>query len=156
MDNVARFAALYTKVQALQSRMLTVADYEALLRAQSEDQVISYILQKTDYGKAVKIDERADFRMIALERALRQYLFDRYEQMMYYVIDAERRLFKSLLMRYEIESLKMVIRTVYSQVYDDNVDLTITTSRYFQIQNFDQLLQAPSLEKLVESLMSEF
>ncbi len=154
MDNVARFAALYAKVRALQSRMLATADYEALLRCESEAQVIAYILNKTDYGKSVKIAGSGEFQMIELERALRQYLFDRYEQMMYFVIDAERRLFKALLLRYEIESLKMVIRTVYSGLNDDAIGLTITTSRHFQIQNFEQLLQAPSLEKLVDSLMA--
>ncbi len=152
MGSITRFGALYAKVKALQSRMLTDADYEALLRAGSESEVIDYLLQRTDYGRGVKLSGAAENQPVALERVLQRYLFTRYERMMYYVIDAERRLFKTLLMRYEIESLKMVIRTVYSQTKDVGFDLAITTSRYFQIRDFDQLLKCETLDALVDSL----
>ncbi len=154
MDSVARFGAIFTKVKALESRMLSTADYEVLLRAESEQQVIHYLLHNSEYGKAFQKNSKMDASMISIERALHRYLFDRYEQMMYYVIDADRKLFKTLLMRYEIESLKMVIRTVYSQLHDDNIELNITTSHHFQIQDFAKLLTMPSLDQLVDSLMT--
>ncbi len=152
MGSITRFGALFSKVKALQSRMLTESDYEALLRAESEVEVIDYLVQRTDYGKGVKLSGTAETQPVALERVLQRYLFTRYERMMYYLIDEERRLFKTLLMRYEIESLKMVIRTVYSQTQNDDFDLTITTSRYFQIRDFDQLLKCETLDALVDSL----
>ncbi len=154
MDNVARFGAIFTKVKALESKMLSTTDYEALLRTESEEQVIHYLLQHSDYGKAVKKTGQAEVSMIAVERALYQYLFDRYEQMMFYVIDADRKLFKALLMRYEIENLKMVIRTVYSQLHDDTIEHNMTTSHHFQIEDFAKLLSLPSLDQLVENLMT--
>lgn len=154
MDGVTRFAALYSKVRALQSRMLTIADYNALLQAASEEEVIDYILQKTEYGKSADVKLADEPSAITLERALRQYLFDRYEQMMFYLIDAERRLFKALLTRYEIESLKVVIRMVYSQLRDPNLVASITTSRHFQLRDFERLANADSLEKLVDQLMT--
>ncbi len=154
MDSVARFGAIFTKVKALESRMLSTADYQALLRAESEQQVVHYLLHNSEYGKAFKKAEQAESSLISVERALHRYLFDRYEQMMYYVIDADRKLFKTLLMRYEIESLKMVIRTVYSQIQHADIELNITTSQHFQIQDFDKLLSLQSLDQLVDSLMT--
>ncbi len=154
MDNVARFGAIFTKVKALESRMLSTADYEVLLRAESEQQVVHYLMHNTDYGNAFQKKGQTELSMMSVERALHQYLFDRYEQMMFYVIDADRKLFKTLLMRYEVESLKMVIRTVYSQSHDPDIALNMTTSHHFQIEDFSKLLSAKSLDQLVDSLMS--
>lgn len=155
MGSVTKFAALYTKTRALESQLLTTADYLNLLEAPNEDTVIDYLTTKTVYGENMYTYGSDEPRSVLFERALRQFLFDRYEQMMHYLIDEDRRLFKTLLMRYEVESIKMAIRSVYSGVdlSEEDIEGHIVTSKHFTVQDFSKLFTARSVEDIVNYLM---
>ncbi|MCK8059892.1 MULTISPECIES: V-type ATPase subunit [unclassified Fusibacter] len=153
MGSVTRFAALYTKVKSLESGLLTKEDYHTLINLKTEDEVIEYLVDNSIYGKLVKVKKYETDEAVNFERVLRRYVFSKYEQLIHYVTNEERKLFKLLLARYEIENLKLVIRSVLRQDTDKIDAQQLLVSKHFEFKDYPHLLESKNLEQVVDRLM---
>jgi len=149
MANVSRYAAIFTKVKALESRLLRNEHYALLLAAKDIQEVTKLLLNQTPYG--VLLDPNMSTRDV--ERTLRHYVFKSYEQMIHYTTNEDRKLFKALIIRYEIELLKNVIRSVSKEANSAGLMELTQQSKHFEIRDFKLLASCHSLDELVADLI---
>lgn len=152
MGSVKRFAAINTKIRALEGRLLTGDDYENLLDMSSLSEMINYLKSKTSYVHHLEEIDPDNAIIDHLEVVFRKILFMRIQAFIHYFVDDYRKLFKVLFMRYEVEDLKLFIRALergedVSILMDHMVILGVTKTL-----DYERLSQSRNLEDLLDAL----
>ena len=110
MSGITRYAAVNTKVHALEARLLTNQDFYRLLSADSVAEAAEYLKENTAYRSVL---EGVDIRRIQpkqLEILVRKYVVGQIQKLVHYFTGEYRRFFRLMLLRYEIEDLKIYLR----------------------------------------------
>lgn len=152
MGSVKRFAAINTKIRALEGQLLRDQDYQRLLDMSDLSEMVTYLKNKTSYKEALESIEADKASIEELEVIFRKTLFTKLQGFIHYFVDDYKRLFRILFMRYEVEDLKLFIRAL-----DRNENLEHLLSHMVILGvgksfDYDMLIQAISLEDLVEAL----
>lgn len=152
MGSVKRFAAINTKIRALEGRLLTSQDYENLLDMSTLSEMVSYLKNKTSYVDHLEAIEPESAIIDHLELVFRKILFMRIETFIHYFVDEYRKLVKVLFMRYEVEDLKLFIRAIergqdIESLLDHMVILGVTKTL-----DYKRLSQSRTLEDLIDAL----
>lgn len=152
MDNVTRYAAINTKVRALGGKLLKNDDYTNLLSKKSIPEVAAYLRQKTHYKDILDGIVESETHRGRLEILLKERHLCVLEQLIHYLYDEYREFYKCLLMRYEIEDLKLIVRNIK----------TNRDNRYFKDSfvhiglvsniNVEQLFSSKSLLDFIKNL----
>src|SRR5665647_782339 len=113
MNSITRYAAVNTKIRALEGQFLSDEDYKVLLSKNSIQDIVRF-LKQTNYQKAfINIDETSIHRG-QLEGILKRYAIDEFTRLSHYFQGQYSKFLKVLFMRFEIEDLKVLIRAIYT------------------------------------------
>lgn len=150
--SVTRFAAINTKVRALEGHLLQDEDYEHLMEMLHLEEMVTYLQKQTSYSEALSEIEPAKVSIDELEVLFKRELFKKIQGFVHYFTDAYKKLFRILFMRYEVEDLKLFIRAL-----ERNEDLEGMLSHMVIMgvsNTFDykKLSQSRNLEEIVEAL----
>lgn len=110
MGNISKYAAINAKAKAMESQLLTNDDFEKLVELPDFESVADYLKQETAYGDLMGAEAILDVE--ALEGLLKKHLFNQYERLFHYFSGDDKKLFKILFMRSEIENLKVFLRMI--------------------------------------------
>lgn len=152
MGSVKRFAAINTKIRALEGRLLTESDYDRLLEMSDLSEMISYLKNKTSYGIHLEDVESDRTSIDQLEVIFKGILFEKIQGFIHYFVDDYKKLFKILFMRYEIEDLKLFIRALVRQ---ENISSMLGHMVILGISktiNYEKVSQSRNLVELVAAL----
>lgn len=131
--------------------MLTDQDYDELITKQSVNEVASFLKHKTSYGKVLSnIDEQTIHRG-ELEHVLRNAQFRRCQKLMKLIKGYEANFMMYNIMRYEIEDIKMMIRTLHIHHSLEEIQPSLFILEKSQI-NLKKLLASTTLSELVNGL----
>jgi len=152
MSSIIRYAAVNTKIRAMEGEMLTDDDYRSLLSQPSIPDVVEYLISKTSYREAFRGIDVGSLHRGDLETILKRYAVDLLVKLGHYFQDRYRKFHRILLMGYEVEDLKVLIRAVYTERdYINNRHPLIYIGRYGSI-DFHSLAASRSFSELVERL----
>ncbi len=152
MGSVTRFAALNTKVRALESQFLSDSDYLLLIQLNTYDEVVEALKTQTAYREVFEAHSGETMSISTIEALLRRHTFVQYEKLVHYLNNEDRKTFKVLLMRFEIESLKWIIRSIYRGETLEGVEQKLLISKIFSKLNYEALSTCDSLPSLIEQL----
>lgn len=152
MGNVRRFAAINTKIRSLEGQLLNNKDYENLLEMSELSEMTAYLKNNTSYSElfdSVVVDE---LTIDHLEVLFKRELFRKIQGFIHYFVDDYKQLFRILFMRYEIEDLKLFIRSLVrsediSKIMEHMVILSVRKTF-----DYEKLSRVRSLEELVVAL----
>ncbi len=149
---VKRFAAVNTKIRALESHLLKPEDYDALLEMETLSEMVAYLKLRTSYQEYLEVVQDKSVNIDMLEVVFKRAMFKRIQGLIHYFTDAYKQLFKTLFMRYEIEDLKLFIRALIrkedlSQILEHLVILGINKNI-----DYTQLKRVNTLEGLLEAI----
>lgn len=152
MDKTARFAAINTKVRALEGKLLSDEDYMNLLSQKTVSGIAGYLKHNTFYSSNLQdIDENAIHRR-ELENILKNSLISNLENISYYFHDNYKRFYRVLFIRYEIEDLKSILRKI--KIHENNSGLRnsyVFLGRYSKV-NMDELLSSKDYSEFITKL----
>lgn len=152
MDRTARFAAINTKVRALEGKFLSNEDYVNLLSQKSVSGIADYLKHNTSYSESLRnIDENGIHR-IELENMVKATLISSLEKITHFFQDDYKRFYRALFIRYEIEDLKSILRVIKMQ--EDNKALKksyVFLGRYSKM-NVDALLSSKNYNEFITNL----
>lgn len=151
MGSVRRFAAINSKIRALEGQMLIEEDYKAILAASSIDEVIKYLKENTQYSKTLEAVSD-DAGVETVEILLKKELLHKHEKLLHFFIDEYKAFFKTLYMRYEIEDLKLYLRAITRGEDISKFKDMIITSGMYSTLDYQLLSSAKSLEELIGHL----
>ena len=111
MGNERRFAAINTKIRVLRSRLLKDKDYINLIQKNSVREQVEYLSINTVYRDVLKnIINFNDIQQVELD--LEKYIIIQFEKIIKYFSDDYEKFYRSLMLRYEVEDLKIYLRAV--------------------------------------------
>ncbi|HHY81756.1 MAG TPA: V-type ATPase subunit [Clostridiales bacterium] len=151
MNNVVRYAAVNTKIRALEGQFLSREDCLALLEKDSVQGIVQY-LRQTHYRDAFEGMDAANLHRGQIEVCLKRYAVDKLVRLKHYFRGTHARFLKVLFMRYEIEDLKLLIRAIETDpgyIYTSNPFVYI--GRYGDL-DYDKLIASKSFVELVDNL----
>lgn len=149
MSDERRFAAVNTKIRVLKSKLLGERDYIALMEMTSLSEQVDYLKKHTVY-----IDDLKDISGIEdiqeVEWELENHVIKQFDKINKFFTNEYKKLFDTLLLRYEIEDLKRYLR-VLGRKEDINKYRRKRLNK--RITNFDVMVKESSnLGEFIEKL----
>ena len=114
MDNVTRFAAVNTKIKAMEKEFLKDEDYASLLGLESVAEVARYLKERTAYSEILAGIKIEDIHRGVLENLIKQSMVKNIDRITHYFTGAYKDFINTLYAKYEIGELKEVARAVYN------------------------------------------
>jgi V/A-type H+-transporting ATPase subunit C len=112
MDTVTRYAAVNTKIRAMEGRFLKKDDYANMIQKRSVAEVARYLREYTSYRSFLEDVNTEKVSRRNLEEILKRNMIDNIDRLMHYYHDSYRDFIRSLYMKYEIEDLKRLARAI--------------------------------------------
>lgn len=150
MGDVRRFAAVNTKIKAMDALLLNEEAYETLITLKEPEEILRYLKKTPAYGDIIELKE-GTIDIDAEERRLRGDLIEKYERLGHYFSDHYKKFYKTMFMRFEIEDIKLFLRTFLRQEDVSFLKKHLYQTRYHQLE-FMALTKVNSIENFVEAL----
>lgn len=148
MNGERNFPAVNTKVRVLKSRLLKNEDYINLIQEKTMKEQIAYLKDKTVYGEVLKdIEEFNDIQKVEIE--LKKYLIIQMEKIIRYFSKEYKEFYKAMLLRYEIEDLKLYLRAIERKDYLPDVACFFGNHNSFKCK---KLKNITNVDEFIESL----
>ncbi len=152
MNSITRYAAVNTKIRALEGKLLKDHDYLTLMFKESVAEITQYLKERTHYKDALRGVDPENVHRGHLEVILKKNVLDNLDKVTYYFQGKHRRFLETLFMRHEIEDLKILIRAVYTdRDYTNFEDSLVYIGRYSTI-DYKALAGANTFAQLIEAL----
>lgn len=157
MDKITIFAAVNTKIRALEKEFLKREDYLNLLQKSSVGDASRYLMDNIYYRKLLKGIHPETVSRRDIEDILKRNMIKNIDKLIYYFHDDYRILIRSLYMKYEIEDLKVLARSIFNGKDPKTLEKSlIFLGKYSQVEP-EKLLEAETIRDLIYSLKgSEF
>ncbi|MBK5252126.1 MAG: V-type ATPase subunit [Peptostreptococcaceae bacterium] len=149
MGMVRIHAAANAKSMAMAGRLLADRDYLALLDMESEKEFIDY-LRKHTYLSAAFIDAEEQDENVGY--LIKKHMLGCIDKLYYFYVDAYRAFFKTLMMRYEVENIKLYLRA-----FSRNEDISllkhhIAYSNVYSSIDYAMVGKASDMREFIDSL----
>lgn len=149
--SIVKYSYLNAKIKAKTSKMLTKKDYLELLSKKSVTEVANYLKYHTSYGKVLEgVDENSIHRG-DLEETLKKWQFRRSQKLMKLIKGKEANFMRFILLRYEIEDIKMMVRELHIHKSLSSIEQYLYFFEKSHI-NIEKLLSATSIEEFINYL----
>jgi V/A-type H+/Na+-transporting ATPase subunit C len=153
MVRVFQYSFVQAKTRALKGRLLSAEDWHFLLRARTLGEVLRY-LAGTDYAEAVSQLHAGEFAGKAAAPALYDQLFSSYAKLLRAVPQHGSRLITSLLLRFDAENLKTILRGIWQQKSPAEISPLLYRLHGLSRLPVDQLFQVQTVTDALELLRS--
>jgi V/A-type H+-transporting ATPase subunit C len=158
MDKVTIYAAVNTKIRALEKDFLKREDYLNMFQKKSVADAARYLKENTAYGKLlgeVRIDEKVSRRDV--EYVLKKNMIKNMDKLIHYFRDDYKELIRFLYMKYEIEDLKVLAKSIFNGKEPETIEKSLSfLGKYSQVDP-KRLFKSKSIQDLIYSLKgSEF
>lgn len=158
MDKFTIYAAINTKIRVLSKEFLKREDYLNLLEKKSVADAFLYLKEKnSSYHKLLTGISHENVSRRDIEDILKQQMIKNIDKLIHYFRDDYKKLIRSLYMKYEIEDLKVLARTIFNNKEPESVDQSFTfLGKYSHIEP-EKLIKSGTIRDLIYSLEgSEF
>jgi V/A-type H+-transporting ATPase subunit C len=157
MDKVIIYAAVNTKIRALEKDFLEREDYLNMIRKKSVVDVAHYLKENTSYGKLLKEINIDNISRRDLEDILKNNMIKNMDKLIYYFRDDYRELIRSLYMKYEIEDLKILSRSIFNGKKLETIEKSLSFLGKYSRVSPEKLFKSRTIRDLIYSLEgSEF
>ena len=114
MDKVIIYAAVNAKIRALEKDFLKREDYLNMIRKKSVVDAARYLKENTSYSKLLSEISIDNISRRDLEDILKKNMIKNMDKLIYYFRDDYKELIRSLYIKYEIEDLKILSRSIFN------------------------------------------
>ncbi|MGI6110426.1 MAG: V-type ATPase subunit [Eubacteriaceae bacterium] len=149
---MARNAALDTKVQGMRAKTLSKEDYSKLIQAENLHEVVRYLKDNTEYGKYLKDIDPDTAHRSDVEAALARFKVDESEKLLHYLQAADKDMLKLVVMRADIESMKILIRGLAKGENPKELKNSLVYSQSYSQIPWNRLLEADSWDSFKNAL----
>lgn len=149
MGNERRFAGINTKIRVLKSRLLKDEDYLNLMEMETVGEQVVYLRDNTVYHDL--LEDLVDLEDIQqVESQLYKYIIIQFEKIIKYFSNDYERFYRALMLRYEVEDLKVYLRAIGRQE-EVASKIRFVKDNYYKI-DVDKILKSKNLDEFIENL----
>ncbi|MBA3061814.1 MAG: V-type ATPase subunit, partial [Atribacteria sp.] len=157
MDKVTIYAAINTKIRALEKEFLKREDYLNMLKKKSVADVARYLKENISYGKLLGEIHLDTVSRRDLEDILKRNMIKNMDKLIHYFRDDYKDLIRSLYIKYEIEDLKVLARSIFNGKKPETIEKPLSFLGKYSRVNPKRLFKSRTIRDLIYSLEgSEF
>lgn len=149
MINSSIHAAPIAKARVMMGYLIDDQDFETLTKFDTVEDVVRAIAMRPQYQSFLKQEHLLNQ---PLEMAIKLAFFNNYEKLYHYYIGEYRQFFKALLLRYEVENIKYLIRRVTNLTHFGASPKTLLIPSVYKTLSYDNLMKVKQLSALIEAL----
>ncbi|HNR65840.1 MAG TPA: V-type ATPase subunit [Atribacterota bacterium] len=152
MDRVIVYSAINTKIRILERGFLSRQDYSNMLQMTSVSQVASYLKENTSYRDILASIQTDKVSRRDIEDTLTTNMIINMDKLIYYFRGDYKVLIRSLYLKYEIEDLKILARSIFNGKKAEEIESSLSfLGKYSKIEP-ERLFQAETIRDLIYSL----
>lgn len=151
MGNVRRYAAINAKIKSMEGLLLKEKDYRSLIEIDEPEGIVLYLKETSGYRQLLESSDLDNLDIDGIERCFKSDVIEKFERLSHYYSDVYKKFYKTLFMRYEIEDIKLYLRTFLRNERVDFLTDHIQSTKYHQL-NLKNLSQVRSIEEFVDEL----
>lgn len=152
MDKVTRYAALNTKIRVLEGRLLKKDDYRNLLNKKSVPEITAYLKNETHYNEVLHEVNENSIHRSKLENFVKDAQVKDIDKIVHFFIDDYKEFLVTILVKYEIEDLKVVLRAIKTgDTSSIDKDSLVHIGVHSNLKK-DTLLQSKSISDFIRCL----
>lgn len=137
------------KARALLGKLLKYEDYDKLISLDSTERFIDYLHRNTHYKESL---EEKEYNVDTVEILIKKHFIKSLEKLYYFYYDEYRDFFRALLMRYEVEDVKIFLR-VFTRGESKKIgEEHYIYSNLFKNINYEKIKKAYTLDEFINSL----
>ena len=157
MDKITIYAAVNTKIRVMEKEFLKREDYLNLLQKKSVADASRYLKENISYSKLLGEIHPETVSRRDVEDILKRNMINNMDKLIHYFRDDYKVLIRSLYMKYEIEDLKVLARSIFNGKKPETIEKTLSfLGKYSQV-NPEKLFHSRTIRDLIYSLEgSEF
>ena len=157
MDKITIYAAVNTKIRVMEKEFLKREDYLNLLQKKSVADASHYLKENISYSKLLGEIHPETVSRRDVEDILKRNMINNMDKLIHYFRDDYKVLIRSLYMKYEIEDLKVLARSIFNGKKSETIEKTLSfLGKYSQV-NPEKLFHSRTIRDLIYSLEgSEF
>lgn len=150
MGNASKYSALNTKIQAMNSKLLSSKDYETLMNFTSEKEIGNYLKHDTRYAQVFSEYSIDKLKRWEFELILKKQMLIEIERLSKYLDYNSKNFVEIAFMRAEVEDIKLILRAISRK--EDLMDLPqhFLHDKSHEKISFDKLLSKNNLFDLVD------
>lgn len=146
------YSAPNTKIKAMIPSLLKDRDYDELLSKKSVKEIVEYLKRDTAYSEVLKEVVPEQIHRGKLEAIFKQSQVDDYIKLIHYFSGYSKEFIKLLLVRYEIEDLKILLRGIEAEKDPDKMRAAFIYLGQYSKVDYDELAKSRSIGDLIDSL----
>lgn len=157
MDKITIYAAVNTKIKVLEKQFLERKDYLNLLEKRSVGDASQSLKENEYYRKLLEKVHPESVSRRNIEDILKRNMITNIDKLVHYFRDDYKILIRSLYMKYEIEDLKVLARSIFNGKDPKKIEKSLTfLGKYSQIDP-EKLFTSKAIRDLIFALKgSEF
>lgn len=152
MGSIAKYAAVNTKIKALERKFLSSEQYNKLVETKDYNEAVKYLKEETPYYDVLKEYDIEDIHRKQLEHILKENYIKNFHKLSHYFSGDYKKLFSILFIRFEVEDLKNIFRAKYLGKSKDEIELLITYRSPLSHVDYDKLIEAKDVYEVGEYL----
>ena len=153
MGNLLAYSGIVTKIRAMESKLLTQAQFEEIAGLHSVPELAEYLKKNTAYADVLESLDEEMLHRGHIEKVLIQSLYHDYTKIYRFCGQKQRRFMKMHMKSYEVDLINYCLRIVinhYRQPFDLNYKRAFF-DRYSQL-SIEKLITSRTTDELVENL----
>lgn len=148
MSNLARYAAVNTKIKTLEGEFLSSNDYRNLLEQKTVIDVFRYLKNNTVYREILENADMNNIRRGYLESIVKQRMLTNIEKIIHYFTGDYKRFIVTLYAKFEIDELKAIARAVYNGMDTKQFRKSIFIGKYSKV-DAEKVLNAKYIRDII-------
>ncbi len=153
MGNLLEYSGIVTKIRAMNSKLLTPAQFQEIANLNSVLEIVDYLKKNTSYADVLETLTEEQLHRGNIEKVLIQSLYNDYTKIYRFCGQKQRRFMKLILKNYEVDLINYCLRIVINH-YKHPFDLDYKKpffDRYSQI-SIEKLITSRTTDELIENL----
>lgn len=151
MNPFASYNAINAKLHSRHKAFLNGQEWEKILECKAVPQVIEFLVKKYGYKEVIDSSQK-DMRRTELEVNLNHYCVIEIEKILYYFSGSYKDFFKTLLIKFEIEDLLIILRAIARDENKSQLSKRFIHSQQYTELDYERLLDCQSVSQFVEAL----
>lgn len=115
MGNLLTYSGITTKIKAMESRLLTLEDYQHISQLESTAEFISYLKQQSSYKDIFANSDERSLHRGQIEPILSTALYLEFEKVYRFATQEQRSILSFVFFRYEVNILKSCLQQVFQE-----------------------------------------
>ena len=157
MDKLTRYSAVNTKIRVMEKEFLKREDYLNMLKKKSVADAARYLKENISYGKLLGEIHPDTVSRRDLEDILKRNMIKNMDKLIHYFRDDYKDLIRSLYIKYEVEDLKVLARSIFNGKEPETIEKPLSFLGKYSRVNPKRLFKSRTIRELIYSLEgSEF